>query len=224
MKYQQTAKEIYNAVGGSENIQTVTHCVTRLRLILKNQDQVNDEEMKAITGVMGVMKKAGQYQVILGNDVANYYRAFTKLGNFSSEPVESMEKKNLFENLVDVISGCMSPLIPALLGGGMIKVLLIVLPLIGALSESSSTYAVLSFFGDAPFYFMPVMLAFTASQKFGVTPMLAVAVGGIMLHPNFAAMVTAGDPVSIFGLPITLASYGSSVIPDFNHGLVDEIH
>lgn len=213
MKYQQTAKEIYNAVGGSENIQTVTHCVTRLRLILKNQDQVNDEEMKAITGVMGVMKKAGQYQVILGNDVANYYRAFTKLGNFSSEPVESMEKKNLFENLVDVISGCMSPLIPALLGGGMIKVLLIVLPLIGALSESSSTYAVLSFFGDAPFYFMPVMLAFTASQKFGVTPMLTVAVGGIMLHPNFAAMVTAGDPVSIFGLPITLASYGSSVIP-----------
>lgn len=213
MKYQQTAKEIYNAVGGSENIQTVTHCVTRLRLILKNQDQVNDEEMKAITGVMGVMKKAGQYQVILGNDVANYYRAFTKLGNFSSEPVESMEKKNLFENLADVISGCMSPLIPALLGGGMIKVLLIVLPLIGALSESSSTYAVLSFFGDAPFYFMPVMLAFTASQKFGVTPMLAVTVGGIMLHPNFAAMVTAGDPVSIFGLPITLASYGSSVIP-----------
>ncbi|EOH75981.1 MULTISPECIES: beta-glucoside-specific PTS transporter subunit IIABC [Enterococcus] len=213
MKYQQTAKEIYTAVGGSENIQTATHCITRLRLTLKNQNQVNDEEVKAIPGVMGVMKKAGQYHIILGNDVANYYRAFTKLGNFSAEPVASTEKKNVFEILIDVISGCMSPLIPALLGGGMVKVLLIILPLIGVLSETSSTYAVLSFFGDAPFYFMPVMLAFTAAQKFGVTPMLAVAVGGIMLHPNFAAMVAAGDPVSIFGLPITLASYGSSVIP-----------
>lgn len=213
MKYQKTAKEIYTAVGGSENIQTATHCITRLRLTLKNQNQVNDEEVKAIPGVMGVMKKAGQYHIILGNDVANYYRAFTKLGNFSAEPVASTEKKNVFEILIDVISGCMSPLIPALLGGGMVKVLLIILPLIGVLSETSSTYAVLSFFGDAPFYFMPVMLAFTAAQKFGVTPMLAVAVGGIMLHPNFAAMVAAGDPVSIFGLPITLASYGSSVIP-----------
>lgn len=213
MKYQKTAKEIYTAVGGSENIQTTTHCITRLRLTLKNQNQVNDEEVKAIPGVMGVMKKAGQYHIILGNDVANYYRAFTKLGNFSAEPVASTEKKNVFEILIDVISGCMSPLIPALLGGGMVKVLLIILPLIGVLSETSSTYAVLSFFGDAPFYFMPVMLAFTAAQKFGVTPMLAVAVGGIMLHPNFAAMVAAGDPVSIFGLPITLASYGSSVIP-----------
>lgn len=213
MNYQQTAKEIFDAVGGNQNIQTATHCITRLRLILKDQSQVDDEEIKAIPGVMGVMKKAGQYHIILGNDVANYYRAFAKLGNFGSEPVASTEKKNLFENLVDVISGCMSPLIPALLGGGMIKVLLIILPLLGILSENSSTFAVLSFFGDAPFYFMPVMLAFTASQKFSVTPMLAVAVGGIMLHPNFAAMVTAGDPVSIFGLPITLASYGSSVIP-----------
>ncbi|MFQ7236397.1 MAG: glucose PTS transporter subunit IIA, partial [Enterococcus hulanensis] len=86
-------------------------------------------------------------------------------------------------------------------------------PLLGILNETSSTYAVLTFFGDAPFYFMPVMLAFIAAQKFGVTPMLAVAVGGIMLHPSFATMVTAGDPIDIFGLPITLASYGSSVIP-----------
>lgn len=213
MNYQQTAKEIYNAVGGSENIQTVTHCVTRLRLTLKNQGQVDDEKVKTIPGVMGVMKKAGQYQVIMGNDVANYYRAFSKLGDFGSAPVASTEKKNIFEHLVETISGCMSPLIPALLGGGMIKVLLIILPLLGILNETSSTYAVLTFFGDAPFYFMPVMLAFTAAQKFGVTPMLAVAVGGIMLHPSFATMVTAGDPIDIFGLPITLASYGSSVIP-----------
>lgn len=213
MKYQKTAQEIFNAVGGNENIQTATHCITRLRLILKDQTKVDDERVKAIPGVMGVMKKAGQYHIILGNDVANYYRAFIKLGNFDSDQPVSTEKKNLFENLVDVISGCMSPLIPALLGGGMIKVLLIILPLIGALNEASSTYAVLSFFGDAPFYFMPIMLAFTASQKFGVTPMLAVAVGGIMLHPNFAAMVAAGDPISILGLPITSASYGSSVIP-----------
>lgn len=122
MKYEKTAKQIYDAVGGGDNIQTATHCITRLRLILTDQSQINDETVKSIPGVMGVMKKAGQYHIILGNDVANYYRAFAKLGNFSAEPASTTEKKNLFENLIDVISGCMSPLIPALLGGGMIEV------------------------------------------------------------------------------------------------------
>lgn len=213
MDYQNTAKQIFDAVGGNDNIKSAAHCMTRLRLILADDKKVSDQQVKNIPGVMGIMKKAGQYQIIMGNDVANYYREFSKLGNFSKDAETTREKKKLFEAFVDVISGCMSPLIPALLGGGMIKVICILLPLLGLMSETSQSYAVLSFFGDAPFYFMPIMLAYTASQKFNVTPMLAVTVAGIMLHPNFAAMVAAGDPVSFLGLPITLASYNSSVIP-----------
>ncbi|MGG5318367.1 beta-glucoside-specific PTS transporter subunit IIABC [Enterococcus sp. AZ072] len=214
MDYKTTAKQIFEQVGGQDNIRSATHCMTRLRLILKDEGRVNDEQVKKIPGVMGVMKKGGQYQIIMGNDVANYYRELSKLGNFSSASEESSEEKgNLFERFVDVISSCMSPLIPAMLGGGMIKVLLIVLPLISVLSADSQTFAVLSFFGDAPFYFMPIMLAYTAAQKFKVTPMLAVTIAGIMLHPNFTALVAEGSPLSVFGLPITLASYGSSVIP-----------
>lgn len=215
MDYKKTAEEIYKALGEEQNIISVTHCMTRLRVKLKDTEKVDDNVVKDIPGVMGVMKKGGQYQVILGNDVNKYYKEFIKLGDFQTEEAseEPKEKTTILNMLVDVITSCMSPLIPALIGGGMIKVLLIVLPMINLLSKDSQTFAVLSFFGDAPFYFIPIMLAFTAAQKFKVSPMLAVTVAGIMLHPNFVALVAEGNPLKVFGLPITLASYGSSVIP-----------
>lgn len=188
--------------------------MTRLRFVLKDESQADDAYMKNIPGVMGVMKKGGQYQVIMGNDVASYFKELQKISTFSTNAnTTSSKKKNPFEAFVDIISSCMSPLIPALLGGGMIKVLLILLPLMGLLDAKGQTYTILAFFGDAPFYFLPIMLAYTAAIKFNVTPMLAVSVAGIMLHPNFVAMVTAGDPVFLFGIPVTLASYSSSVIP-----------
>lgn len=214
MNYQASAKQILQDVGGSGNVQSLSHCMTRLRFTLKDQGIVDDAKVKGIPGVMGVMKKAGQYQIVMGNDVADYYKELNKLGNFSADAnAAPAEKKKPFDAIVDVISGCMSPLIPALIGGGMIKVLLILLPMLGLMSDTSNTYNVLTFFGDAPFYFMPIMLAFTASQKFGVNPMLAVTIAGIMLHPNFTAMVADGKAVDIFKLPITLATYSSSVIP-----------
>ena len=214
MKYTNTAKEILKTVGGEDNIESLVHCMTRLRFVLKDESQADDAYMKNIPGVMGVMKKGGQYQVIMGNDVASYFKELQKISTFSTNAnTTSSKKKNPFEAFVDIISSCMSPLIPALLGGGMIKVLLILLPLMGLLDAKGQTYTILAFFGDAPFYFLPIMLAYTAAIKFNVTPMLAVSVAGIMLHPNFVAMVTAGEPVFLFGIPVTLASYSSSVIP-----------
>ncbi|MBR5525299.1 MAG: PTS glucose transporter subunit IIA [Brochothrix sp.] len=214
MEYTNTAKEILKTVGGEDNIESLVHCMTRLRFVLKDESQADDAYMKNIPGVMGVMKKGGQYQVIMGNDVASYFKELQKISTFSTNAnTTSSKKKNPFEAFVDIISSCMSPLIPALLGGGMIKVLLILLPLMGLLDAKGQTYTILAFFGDAPFYFLPIMLAYTAAIKFNVTPMLAVSVAGIMLHPNFVAMVTAGDPVFLFGIPVTLASYSSSVIP-----------
>lgn len=218
MKYQESAQAIYEAVGTKSNIVSLIHCMTRLRFRLRDESIVDDEVVKQIPGVVGVNHQSGQYQVIIGNDVANYYEELAKLGDFTdgsddSKAEKSKEKENLFNRFASFISACMSPLIPALIGGGMIKVILILLPMLGWLSEKGQTYAILTIFGDAPFYFLPIMLAYTAAQYFKVTPMLAVTVGAIMIHPNFTAMVSAGKSVTFMGLPVTLATYSSSVIP-----------
>ncbi|HEM5127908.1 TPA: PTS glucose transporter subunit IIA [Streptococcus suis] len=159
------------------------------------------------------MKKNGQYQIILGNDVANYYKEFTALGKFDSDSVQQVKKANVLEQVIEYIAGSMTPLIPAMLGGGMIKVLVIVLPMLGLLKADSQSISFLAFFGDAPYHFMPIFLAYSASQKLKVTPTLAMSVAGILLHPNFVQMVSSGDPLHFLGAPVTPASYGSSVIP-----------
>ncbi|WP_105146625.1 beta-glucoside-specific PTS transporter subunit IIABC [Streptococcus suis] len=213
MKYKNTALAILEAVGGEKNVLRATHCVTRLRLELKDENIVSDERVKSISGVIGIMKKNGQYQIILGNDVANYYKEFTALGKFDSDSVQQVKKANVLEQVIEYIAGSMTPLIPAMLGGGMIKVLVIVLPMLGLLKADSQSISFLAFFGDAPYHFMPIFLAYSASQKLKVTPALAMSVAGILLHPNFVQMVSTGDPLHFLGAPVTPASYGSSVIP-----------
>ncbi|AEB81775.1 TPA: PTS glucose transporter subunit IIA [Streptococcus suis] len=213
MKYKNTALAILEAVGGEKNVLRATHCVTRLRLELKDENIVSDERVKSISGVLGIMKKNGQYQIILGNDVANYYKEFTALGKFDSDSVQQVKKANVLEQVIEYIAGSMTPLIPAMLGGGMIKVLVIVLPMLGLLKADSQSISFLAFFGDAPYHFMPIFLAYSASQKLKVTPALAMSVAGILLHPNFVQMVSSGDPLHFLGAPVTPASYGSSVIP-----------
>ncbi|MEE3692754.1 beta-glucoside-specific PTS transporter subunit IIABC [Streptococcus suis] len=213
MKYKNTALAILEAIGGEKNVLRATHCVTRLRLELKDENIVSDERVKSISGVLGIMKKNGQYQIILGNDVANYYKEFTALGKFDSDSVQQVKKANVLEQVIEYIAGSMTPLIPTMLGGGMIKVLVIVLPMLGLLKADSQSISFLAFFGDAPYYFMPIFLAYSASQKLKVTPALAMSVAGILLHPNFVQMVSSGDPLHFLGAPVTPASYGSSVIP-----------
>ncbi|HEM5036639.1 TPA: PTS glucose transporter subunit IIA [Streptococcus suis] len=213
MKYKNTALAILEAVGGEKNVLRATHCVTRLRLELKDENIVSDERVKSISGVLGIMKKNGQYQIILGNDVTNYYKEFTALGKFDSDSVQQVKKANVLEQVIEYIAGSMTPLIPAMLGGGMIKVLVIVLPMLGLLKADSQSISFLAFFGDAPYHFMPIFLAYSASQKLKVTPALAMSVAGILLHPNFVQMVSSGDPLHFLGAPVTPASYGSSVIP-----------
>ncbi|MDG3102167.1 beta-glucoside-specific PTS transporter subunit IIABC [Streptococcus suis] len=213
MKYKNTALAILGAVGGEKNVLRATHCVTRLRLELKDENIVSDERVKSISGVIGIMKKNGQYQIILGNDVANYYKEFTALGKFDSDSVQQLKKANVLEQVIEYIAGSMTPLIPAMLGGGMIKVLVIVLPMLGLLKADSQSISFLAFFGDAPYHFMPIFLAYSASQKLKVTPALAMSVAGILLHPNFVQMVSSGDPLHFLGAPVTPASYGSSVTP-----------
>ena len=221
MDYQSVAKKILERVGGKENVVILIHCMTRLRFTLKDESVVDDELVKKTKGVMGVMKKAGQYQIIIGNDVANVYNELQKLGNFSNQKVTQPQKKknrNILSMLMDTISGIMTPVIPALIGAAMMKVLLTVLPMLGVLDTSGQTYQILNVIGDGAFFFMPVLIAISASQKFGTNMYYAASLALIMLHPNFISfMNTAHDAeqtVKFLGfLPVTYASYAYSVIP-----------
>ena len=146
MDYENTAKKILQRVGGKDNVINLVHCMTRLRFTLKDESIVDDEAVKKTKGVMGIMKKGGQYQIIIGNDVGNVFNELNKLGNFSNEvkevPAKSNEKKNIFTMLMDTISGIMAPVIPAIIGAAMIKVLLTLLPMIGVLSTNGQTWCV----------------------------------------------------------------------------------
>ncbi len=141
MSYKDKVQKILDVIGGEKNVNRVTHCVTRLRLELKDENLVNDDDVKKIPGVIGIMKKNGQYQIILGNDVANYYKEFVKLGNLESDSVVQGHKGNILERIIEYIVGSMTPIIPAMLGGGMLKVLVIILPMLGILQSDSQTIA-----------------------------------------------------------------------------------
>lgn len=222
MDYESTAKKILQRVGGKENVISLVHCMTRLRFVLKDESIVDDEAVKKTKGVMGIMKKAGQYQIIIGNDVGNVFAELMKLGNFSNEVPKkaetTQEKKNVFSMLMDTISGIMAPVIPAIIGAAMIKVLLTLLPMIGILSTEGYTYNLLSVMGDGAFFFMPVLIAISASKKFGTNMYYAASIALIMLHPNFISLMNgaqeAGETVKFLKfIPVTYASYSYSVIP-----------
>ncbi|SHO45288.1 PTS transporter subunit EIIC [Anaerocolumna xylanovorans] len=215
MDYSITAKEILEKVGGETNIVSASHCMTRLRLILKDESIVHDEEVKAIKGVAGVMKKAGQYQIVIGNDVANCFKVFIKLGNFDNQPGSAPAPKkggNPVSVVLDAISGSMSPVIPAIIGAGMIKVLIIILGWF--INSDNQTMQLLNVIGDSAFYFLPILVGYSAGRKFGANPVLVATVIAVLIHPNFTALVASGLPtVHFLGIPVTVASYSSTVIP-----------
>ena len=222
MDYESVAKKILQRVGGAENVTGLVHCMTRLRFNLKDESIVDDEAVKKTKGVMGVMKKGGQYQIIIGNDVGYVYEELNKLGKFSNQVPKkkenSTEKKNILTMLMDTISGIMTPVIPAIIGAAMIKVLLTLLPMIGVLNTSGDTYQLLTVIGDGAFFFMPVLIAVSASKKFGTNVYYAASIALIMLHPNFISMMTtahdANETIRFLGLiPVTYATYSYSIIP-----------
>lgn len=222
LDYSKLARSIIAGIGGKENVVSLIHCMTRLRFMLKDESIVNDEAVKKINGVMGVMKKAGQYQIIIGNDVADVYNELNRIGGFSNETVrqetQADQHRNIFSMLMDTISGIMTPVIPALIGAAMIKVLLTLLPMIGILSTEGNTYSLLSVMGDGAFYFMPVLIAISAAKKFGTNTFHATTIALIMLHPNFTSMMSAAheakETVKFLGVvPVTYAFYAYSVIP-----------
>ena len=219
---QSIAEEILKNIGGSDNVKNLTHCMTRLRFVLKDESKANDEGIKNIDGVMGLRKQGGQYQVIVGNNVSKTYTELMKLGVSggakSNEPVE--KKKLTFKqigiNILDAIIGTMSPLIPAIIGGSMIKLLAMLLSMTGILSEESSTFNILNTIGDAPFFFLPMLVAVSAARKFNSNVFLALAVAGVMVHPEFMDIMlkaSEGKEATFAFIPVMSVKYTYTIIP-----------
>lgn len=216
MDYKKLGESILQHVGGEKNVANLTHCATRLRFNLKDDTKANSEVLKDTKGVMGVVNKGGQYQIIIGSDVQNVYRAINDLGNFeggNNSDSNEGESKGPIVKVLDTIAGIFTPIIPAITGAGMLKCVLALLVSFKLIDTSSQNYYILNFMSDAAFYFMPFLLASSAAKKFKCNSYMAMMIAGVILHPNFAALKTAGESVKFIGFPITLASYSSSVIP-----------
>ena len=170
--YAAVSQSIVDAIGGAGNIGAVTHCMTRLRFVLNDDSIVDTAKLKAINGVMGVVRSENQCQVIIGNTVSQAYAEVLKLlpeGMQPAEPAQGKGKitlKRIGAGILDALIGTMSPLIPAIIGGSMVKLLAMILDMTGVFEKGSSTLIILNVIGDGAFFFLPVMVAASAAVKF----------------------------------------------------------
>lgn len=214
MDYKKTAAEILRLVGGEKNVASVTNCMTRLRFNLNDAKKADVEAIKKIKGVQGVVTKNGQFQVVIGTDVGNVCDEIRKLGRFEENAAaDSTEKSGIIAAFFGTLTAIFQPIIPALAGSGMIKALLALLVALKLVDPGSQTYQIFNAFGDALFSFMPFILAFSAAKRFKCNPYVSAVLAGVLLHSSFTGLNT-GDPVHLFGvIPVTMISYGGSVVP-----------
>lgn len=213
-KYEKLSVDIIDKLGGKENIADVYHCQTRLRFKLVDETKVDEDSLKGLDGVATYLFNAGVHQVVIGTDVKAVFEEIEKNININGNTVVEQEKKGIFTTIIEFIAGTFQPIIPALSGAGMVKAVLALLVVFGVVSTDSQTYYLLNLFADGVFYFLPMLLAFTVAQKLRSNPILAVSVAAMMMHPNWTALVTAGEPVKFFEiLPFNLSTYAGSVIP-----------
>ena len=237
MAYEALAKQIVAGVGGPKNIKSVVHCTTRLRFHLADEQQAKTEQIKDLDGVVTVVQSGGQYQVVIGNQVADVYDAVTAVAGISGagEVADDDEPSgNLFNRFIDLISGIFAPTLGYLAATGMIKGVMALCLTMGWLSDKSGTYVILNALGDSFFYFLPILLGYTASLKFKVSPFLGMVLGATLVYPTIVGMApatlaaTGAKPMftlfantifaapiydTFLGIPVIMMNYSSSVIP-----------
>ncbi|WP_100407736.1 beta-glucoside-specific PTS transporter subunit IIABC [Bacillus solitudinis] len=217
MDYNETAREILRNVGGQENVQQAIHCMTRLRFNLNDNTKVNRTELENVPGVMGTNISGSQFQVIIGNEVPKVYNAIMENSNLGAGGTKNngapKEKEGIISTIFDVISGTFTPILPAIAGAGMIKGILAIVTTFGWLSPESQTYIILNAIGDGAFFFLPILLAFSAAKKFGSNPFIGAAIAAAILHPSITSLLGAAEQVHFLGLPVTAVTYSSTVIP-----------
>lgn len=231
-KYKQLAQDIIKNVGGKENINGLTHCITRLRFKLKDESIANDDALKNMGDIVTVMKSGGQYQVVIGNHVEAVYKDVVEIIDLDNLNTSSETKKsgNILDKGIDIISGIFQPVLGIMAACGMLKGLNALFVALGLYSATSGGYMVINAAGDALFTFLPLFLGYTSAKKFGLKPMLGLAVGAAMCYPAIqGSSISAGadamytlfkgtmfaSPVYIdfFGLPIISMDYTGTVVP-----------
>lgn len=218
MKYAEEAKQILALVGGDKNVNSLVHCATRLRFELKDERKADKEALKKLSYVLQVVVSGGQYQVVIGPAVHDYYEAILAAGKIGggsgSSKTQDGKKQNVMNRMMKVISGAFSPLIPALAGAGMVKALLTLFTEFGVMGYEDSTYLILSAAGNAVFYFLPIFLGSTLSKQFGANPYVGGMIGAALLEPNFMGLLEA-EGVNFLGVPVTPINYSATIFPIF---------
>lgn len=234
-KHQELAQIIVNELGGPENISNLTHCITRLRFHLKDDSIPNDEVLKNTKGVVTVVRSGGQYQIVIGNNVAEVYADVTAVAkldkNSSNTEKETVtKKKKPLDAMIDVISGLFQPILGILCAAGMLKGLNSLFSSLDLYSAQSGTHVILNAMGDALFMFLPVFLGFTAANKFKVQPFIGILIGLVMCYPaiQLDALAGAKEPLytlfsgsvisspvylDFLGIPLISMNYTSTVLP-----------
>ncbi len=221
------ASDVLEAVGGTSNVTYVAHCMTRLRFTLKDRSKVDEEGLKRMAGVLGAQETGGQFQVIIGQNVAKVYDELCAMSGLAkqeaidenlgdaSEP-EKLTPKLVGKKILDYLSGSMVPLIPIFLTGGLSRAIasLIGPTLLGLVTEESDVYILFyNLIYNAAFSFLPLYLGYTAAKKIGATPVLGLFLGGLFMSPTFSDMVDEGTQFTILGIDVLMASYSQTVLP-----------
>ena len=237
-KYQTTAREIVQAVGGADNVKNVMHCFTRLRFTLNDNSIPNDDEVNNIKGVIDVTRANNQYQIVIGQTVEDVYDELIKLlgpeyaGQGEPAPATPAPAanqsiggkiKNGFFQLIGVITGSMMPVIGLLAASGMLKGILNILTNFCHMSTASPTYTIINAMGDASFYFLPLIVGFTAAQRLGSNPVVVSIIGGFLIYPDLVKIYASGKfsyflagvgiNANFFGIPIHIPQYTYSIFP-----------
>ncbi|MEN4713034.1 PTS beta-glucoside transporter subunit IIABC [Pantoea agglomerans] len=222
MEYHTLAQDILSHIGGRENIVSLVHCATRLRFKLKDNHKADAEGLKKNPGVIMVVESGGQFQVVIGNHVQDVWQAVRSEAGLADELSAATEGEktggNVFNHLIDIVSGIFTPFIGILAVSGILKGLLALAVVCGWLSVESGTYKIWFAASDALFFFFPLVLGYTAGKKFGGNPFITMVIGGALTHPTmivaFNASQQSGEMTDAFlGIPVTWFNYSASVIP-----------
>lgn len=218
MNAKNMAEKIVFYVGGKENVRNITHCVTRLRFELKDEELVSNKDIEALPDVLGTTNSSGQYQIIIGPQVEDVYNEILKnidgldIPN-ATEPKRKTGIKESGKRILDTIISCFVPAIPVIAGSGMIKVIAVLLTYSGVLKADSSTYNILNMIGDGVFYFLPIIVAYNAAKKMDVDVYLSMVMAAILLHPNFLTFGEVGTYTNFFGVGVQIINYGAQALP-----------
>ncbi|MBM6837244.1 PTS glucose transporter subunit IIA, partial [Clostridium saudiense] len=207
-KYEGLVKDIIKNIGGKENINSLTHCVTRLRFVLNDEAKANDDVLKNMDGVVTVIKSAGQYQVVIGNHVPDVYKEVcAQAGIPGSAPSQDGPKLSFKDKIFDTITGIFMPSIAVMTAVGMLKGFLALAVFLGWMSDRTGIYTLIYNISDALFLFMPVVIGYTSANKFGMDPMVGLAIGAALMYPDLQNV-----DLDIFGRIINV-SYTGTVLP-----------